>query len=359
MNVTEDEDIEPLDLDLIMEDCNQTQLISFRNDIDDILYPTYEGITYDRQKYIYDHSVNNTKKELYISKFTDEVPIKKMFDILKHVSWSEFKEQLLKVGSECFDLVKDTKFSFFQYGREKSNFFFTGIVYNSIFRDKLEPKLCNQNSLIYVDDMSYSGSQLVSMLKKFTSYDKVYICIPYMSQRVYNNLTLYKKFIIPKSVIVVNNLGEYSFMNEVGTALFPYGTWQNIVPIYFDHKLASPLSTISSVLGCGIVPKTLSKENKISIIGNLLNNCLDYKDLDSNLKKIVVNFTGSLYIKNQKYEPSSDEPACIYCPKPIYKYKDSDFPGLQLQYELIHDSGVRSEYVTSKNDGHIGINILY
>jgi hypothetical protein len=104
----------------------------------------------------------------------------------------------------------------------------------------------------------------------------------------------------------------------------------DICPVWFDHKLSSPVSTISIILGCGLsVPYNKSTNKiigKVKILGNLLQNCntatRDYQNIQSLVDKFYVQKgKKSKYEQCETtYDPDSDEGICIYCPLPFYKF---------------------------------------
>jgi hypothetical protein len=85
----------------------------------------------------------------------------------------------------------------------------------------------------------------------------------------------------------------------------------NMTSIYFDHKLASPVSTVSVILGCGIVPQKLSISDKNESIGNLLNNC----SKEYVINEEILRFKSKLYKDykdtEEEYDSAVDESSCL------------------------------------------------
>ena len=94
---------------------------------------------------------------------------------------------------------------------------------------------------------------------------------------------------------------------------------------WFDHKLADPISTISVILGCGLVIPYTSKEGKLVILGeprmlgSLLKNC---EGTSQAIMKKRQTFLQKFYSSKAKYKNRytvQDKYACGNCPRPFYK----------------------------------------
>ena len=109
----------------------------------------------------------------------------------------------------------------------------------------------------------------------------------------------------------------------------PFGLDWNPSMIYFDHKLASPLSTISILLGCGIYEEELFGGN-IKVNGNILKNCknsvLKCKDMEQMVEDLFKNrktkYGEVEYLSI--YKPEIHESQCTFCPKPVYKLSNDE-----------------------------------
>lgn len=409
--------------------------------MNNFLHPACEGKIYNREDYILDHSLNKERVNEYIDLFKDEFQpeIHKLFkEVIQHISWNEFKENLLTVAEETLSMIKGNDFKFvIPNDIYKSNYFFTAIVNEEIFipNEKFAKEV--SDVLVVVDDMSYSGSQLFQLLdnfsniklnstsgdikltymkrlagidnytrkfskslnpddyilmgsnrdfylitkdesielqrtidnvfkilplikgKKFVSLEDenigvsmyidskslslehkiIILGIPYISNIVYENLQKFNKIHsgglyssvevkIPKNVIKVPNLSEYDLDLDLDN-FFPFVPLDDLTGVYFDHKLASPVSTVSIILGCGIVPKDFSKSVKVEKIGNLLKNCSKDYYASEEVQQFAVK-----YYEDFKSYNTDDEKLCINCPKAIYKYKNCDFKSLETAKEL-------------------------
>jgi hypothetical protein len=105
----------------------------------------------------------------------------------------------------------------------------------------------------------------------------------------------------------------------------PEANPQLISLAWFDHKLADPISTISVILGCGLVVPYTSKEGKLVILGeprmmgSLLKNC---EGTSQAIMKKRQAFLQKFYSSKAKYEHRynvQDKYACGSCPRPFYK----------------------------------------
>jgi hypothetical protein len=90
-----------------------------------------------------------------------------------------------------------------------------------------------------------------------------------------------------------------------------------IFPIYFDHKIASIISTLSVIIGCGVI--VTPKDCKAKFVGPLIKNCDFTENQDKeNVQKLIENLYVSYIAKKE------DNNICSICPKPIYKYRKED-----------------------------------
>ena len=92
-----------------------------------------------------------------------------------------------------------------------------------------------------------------------------------------------------------------------------------ILPIYFDHKIASVVSTLAVILGCGIsisTQKLLTNPNAAPKYGGpIIKNCtINKKEIDD-----IFSFLVNIYLKRSPYSTKYNE-VCSFCPKPIYTY---------------------------------------
>ena len=148
----------------------------FKSKVDDILNP----FNIDIQKLIKDHSLDSIKVNTYISKFNpnDREAIEYIISNIKHISWKEFKKNFIELAKDIKKSIKGD-YGFFlphetQYHSES---FFTALVYKEVFSKWKDPVFCGYNNsitnnIIYVDDGSYSGTQLTDTLSDFIEKQK-------------------------------------------------------------------------------------------------------------------------------------------------------------------------------------------
>ena len=101
------------------------------------------------------------------------------------------------------------------------------------------------------------------------------------------------------------------------------------VPVFLNHKLASPVSTMPYILGCGIVLSPTSiridcdngdTDKDIVSVGPLLKSCnnregmIKFKDEIDEYKRQLFSYT-----RGTKYDQDIHEDVCLYCHKPVYK----------------------------------------
>lgn len=144
-------------------------LIEFQEKVKDTLYP--DGI--DLVSLIKDHSVDEEKLNKYIQDFDNEdrKAIRYIVESIKHISWKEFNDNLFNIANRIKTQIGRNTYGFLlpDGSQYHSEYFFTCYVYEHIFKGKNEPVFCgfekNTHNIVYVDDGSYTGSQLVSYLK--------------------------------------------------------------------------------------------------------------------------------------------------------------------------------------------------
>ena len=154
----------------------------------------------------------------------------------------------------------------------------------------------------------------------------VFICIPYISKISYNKLVNFKQS-YPNFNLVFNNYCNVTFDN-LNTDAFgllgeytTYGgqnfSYKDLFPIYFDHKLASPISTLSVIIGCGIV---LEKNVVKDVVGTLLKNCNNADEYLEDISKFTKLYDIDEEGENKMiYDPEIHEHICIGCPIAVYK----------------------------------------
>lgn len=154
----------------------------------------------------------------------------------------------------------------------------------------------------------------------------IFICIPYISKTSYIKLVKFQQS-YPNLNLVFNNYYDATFdnLNSDSFSLLEnytvYGgfnfSYKDLFPIYFDHKLASPISTLSVIIGCGIVV-----ENNVvkDVVGTLLKNCNNADEYLEDISKFTKLYEVDEEGENKMiYEPEIHEHICIGCPITVYK----------------------------------------
>ena len=96
-----------------------------------------------------------------------------------------------------------------------------------------------------------------------------------------------------------------------------------VFPIYFDHKMASTISTLAVILGCGIAissQKLLTDPNAApTYIGPIIKNCsIDKKEVEN-----IFSFLVNIYLERKEQSSKYNE-VCSFCPKPIYTFTSEE-----------------------------------
>lgn len=385
---------------------------------------------------IKDHQIDTKKANQWVNGSYDPTTAIKLLKCIQHVSFADFKYNLYKSAISVIKSLNGDNYGFIVPTTEKkSNTFFTSMVYNEIFY-KIPPIFSGtfngmSNNGVIVDDCTYSGSQLTSLLKQIAvNHLLINNYVTYASSNikgeyfinVFNglkNLTIlnYKNMLIPgqyfvakkgnyyivyvkqdKKTIVQYNYEFYNInelflliskLNDASSILpgediktiwfsgrkphiinihlcIPYistiandlidklansinymniikhnielvpsfqqvigddaplqsmafkyfkpfliDEYIDIIPIYFDHKIASPVSCPSIILNCGLV----IGDDIVKIIGPIVKNC--YKDSRDN--EILDLYREEEDEKFQKYNPEKHEDLFTGCPIPPYK----------------------------------------
>ena len=154
-----------------------------------------------------------------------------------------------------------------------------------------------------------SKEKLTSLAIKYPTINIIYPDI--IDYRIYN--------IIEKAPLDIKERVKHLF--RLYRRLLP--NYDYILPIYFDHKIASIVSTLAVILGCGISissQKLLTNPNAApTYTGPIIKNCTINKKEVENIFSFLVN----IYLKKEKYSTKYNE-VCSFCPKPIYTYTEEE-----------------------------------
>jgi len=275
--------------------------------------------------YPLNHSLNKKQIKKFIEASDPEVRTicKKIFDNTQHISFEFFLTRLNICINELLKIINlnrpifvfidsDTYAKGFKY---KSNFWLFTYLKQYI-KSKLNKTkefiiinnlenyfLTNNDTVILIDDCMYSGLQMSNSIRHLINKKKLklslYLLVPFISdksiQKVndafnkkHNLYTLCKiiypiNYIKPRSIDNVLNKDELKFLNNYYKRIDEiYDSYL----IYFDHKLADTISTITPFY-LGIVPnqknlivlKTMNQKHNYSYLLQIIpviNKCNKY-----------------------------------------------------------------------------------
>jgi len=242
-------------------------------------------------KYPLDHSIdtNAVKYFLMYSDISVRDICKKIIDNTDHIS---FENMIRRINMNVKDLLKfigKSKTIYIYIGfhknnidiKQKSNYWLYIYIINYIkyisndtikiitISDFKNTGIRNNSNIILIDDCIYSGNQMSLTINKINFKKKVklniYLLVSYMSN---NGLKLIKKnfnnnkslknsdLIIPKHIYIIKSINSILTVEEIKKLQIYYSSFINLKNkylIYFDHKLADTVSTITPFY-LGIVP---------------------------------------------------------------------------------------------------------
>jgi hypothetical protein len=280
------------------------------------------------KNYPLNHSLDKKAIKNFIQLADPEVKeiCKKIFDNTMHISFELFltrfniciKEFLNFYNSNrpIYILIDNIIYNDFQF---KSNYwlyyyFQNYIKRNTIIIYNIDNKLLkNNDTILIIDDCAYTGAQIVSSIENMNNKYKLklnyYILVPFISKFAYDNILKltslyikdfdkYFKIFINKNIIyplTCEDILTIEEIDEIGNyyprLTFFYGTSL----IYFDHKLADYISTITLFYN-GVVPNQKNKrileefQKEFSTKLRINSNQLDIVPVIKNCKKYINNF---------------------------------------------------------------------
>ena len=239
--------------------------------------------------------------------------LNRLFKIYKYVDFKEYLNKVINLSIELLKLIKENvnkKFLFIVPGKiNKSNTWMLFLFLNEIkkqygdeiykilkdcyvtndyriINDSINSVFFNNTIYIYFDDMSYSGSQVNTNLSNFNLNLKIYFFCPYYSviaakniKKENNNFNFFKTTEFIESFknqfikdfyygdIILNEIKN----NDIYMNAFQYN--DDLVPIYFDHKVADAVSTFQKIILLGTYP-VLNEKSKCTIT-SLIEECKD------------------------------------------------------------------------------------
>jgi hypothetical protein len=331
-------------------------------------------------KYPLDHSLNPNKIEKFIKLADPGVKdiCSKIIKNTNHISFENFLIRLNICINELLNFVdifkpiyiiidienyNDYKFKssfwIFEYVKQYINFK-SSMERKIILINNIDNKILKDNdTIIFIDDCIYSGTQMADTIYFMNNKRKLklffYILVPFISnngkQKVIYSFNLksnrrdYCKIIFSKKSFRPKSLNEVLDTKEISIIEKYYSKFQYLSDkylIYFDHKLADTISTLT-LFYMGIVPnqKNLNVLKQINIkdyshylylldIVPIINKCNKYKfkidfyspkcpapPYKKNFNKFI-----NLYKKDiDKYKSLSNIKLKSNSLKPIIKYK--------------------------------------
>jgi len=243
------------------------------------------------KNYPIDHSLDKEAVKKFIAAADPSVQdiCKKIIYNTDHISFEKFLTRINKLIKELLSkLDKDIRviYCFLSYNlftvKEKSNYWIYLYVINYIKKltnDNIKVELVekfdllpeNNANVILIDDCIYSGSQMSLTIEDIYINNKkninFYLLVPYISNK---GLKLIEDAFHRKLSLTINNCKLLTFNNtyyiksinayltpeeifKIGSFYDKIVNFNNKYMIYFDHKLADPVSTITHFY-LGIVP---------------------------------------------------------------------------------------------------------
>ncbi len=275
-----------------------------------------------------DHSLNQKQVEKYINACDLETrPIlRKIFDNTIHISFETFIKNLNKNIKHLIDYVQDNKIIYFYIDEQfqaKSNYWvymyikdYFNLKYPN-FKLVLIKDFDNVKSndyIVFVDDCIYSGYQMSSNISHLNRINtsifelNIFLLCSYISSEGLNRIEKTLSKLINKNIFMEINKYIYDIplINDYLTAeeieiIDKYNepgidSVDGLYLIYFDHKLADSISTITHIYSGYVLNKnnqnlyleltgyvdddTISKfYDKLDIIP-IINNCENIKNYD-------------------------------------------------------------------------------
>ncbi len=268
------------------------------------------------KNYPLDHSFDMNQVELFISKADPNVQdiCRKIINNTQHISFEKFIMNFNKIINELLLFINKDRPIFILIDNDmgedhtfKSNYWLYNYVSSYIqfkTNNNCEIKLIfntenkllqNEDTIIFIDDCIYSGSQMSDTISRMENNNKLkltyYILVPYISNKGFDlivkefneleNRNKYCELKIPtnyNNLILINNILNKDELLILEQYYFKKTSINNSYLIYFDHKLADTYSTITHFY-LGIVPNKYNNSItniKEAIIIPIIKNCKSY-----------------------------------------------------------------------------------
>ncbi len=282
-------------------------------------------------KYPLDHSLNHNKIEKFIKLADPGVKeiCRKIFNNTDHINSIDINKTIyILIDENLKEYTFKSNYWIFEYVKQYINFK-SHLKHNIILINNINNNIITNNDLIVIiDDCIYSGTQMSETIRKLNNKKKLklyfYILVPFISiagrsKIIYSfnsktNLKNYCKIYFPKYSFKPKIINEVLNEKEIILIEKYYNKIHNLYNrylIYFDHKLADDVSTLT-IFYLGVVPnqKNLQAFKYINV-----------KDYANNLHLLdivpVIN-------KCDKYKNKIDINS-PKCPAPPYKKNFSKF----------------------------------
>jgi hypothetical protein len=271
------------------------------------------------KNYPLDHSFDMNQVELFIKEADPKVQniCRKIIKNTQHISFEKFIMNLNKIINELllfiakdrpiFILIDDNNWMLGENYKFKSNYWLFNYVSSYIkfkTNNNCDIKLIsntennllqNGDTIIFIDDCIYSGDQMSGTISRMQNYNKLkltyYILVPFISDtglklinKMFNksiNRKYYCTLKIPLNYNNITNINDVLSIDELKLLKEYYIFFQDInnkYLIYFDHKLADTISTIT-LFYLGVVPNNYNKYiysiNQAKVIP-IIKNCKSY-----------------------------------------------------------------------------------
>jgi hypothetical protein len=311
--------------------------------------------------YPIDHSLDKTQIRKFIDACDPEVKkiAQKLINNTDHISFEKFLTRMNTCIYHLISIVKVDRPVFVYLGvdlkevKNKSNYWlylyvkeFIRYITNNkkviLITEINNPLLKKDDVIVLIDDCIYSGMQMGDTIYniKNTISNDYYLLVPYMSTKsievIKNNFAANSKLSTSKLIITPHHYNlklSNDILNEneidiIGKYYINYyASFRGKYLIYFDHKLADTVSTITHFY-LGIVP---SKENIKSFEKAKEINQDYYKkgDLEKALKFNSYDYLKIIpIIKNCSHYTKKIEVMSPKCPAPPYKESFKEFINL-------------------------------
>ena len=220
---------------------------------------------------------------------------------LRHVSFKEFYDSVCRLGYKLdefiyLNLLENNNLIFYFYIPQiyKSNLWVLLLIWKFINVDvdvNVNIKIISDLHLIskltdckiiYIDDCSYTGNQIVENINVSTT-EKVNIFIPYISKPALQKFQGYGFNIY--YIDLISNFTKMISRNEIrsyNNVLDTYPEYENneeisnsnICNIYFDHKLPDFISVFQTLYAYGQLPKT--NNSYTNGVGSFISGCEEF-----------------------------------------------------------------------------------